>query len=155
MASPVAVAPAPRENGEPASSVNAPLDAIEKAEMVPDEPLETYKKPAVGETARNCGFGAMRDANAKGDPETGVNRPRAGSMLKTEIEAGTAGDADPWLSRNKNWPPELMPTPIGFEHTAGLTQAGVGDSAVPMGASTPLTWSIVKPETVLEVRFGT
>ena len=155
MASPAAVAPAPRENGEPPSSVNTPLVPIEKAEMLPDAPLETYKKPAVGETARNCGFGVTSDANANGDPDTGVNRPRAGSMLKTDIEAETAGDVDPWLSRNKNWPPEFIPTAIGLEHTAGLTQAGVGGRAVPIGVSTPVAWSILKPETVLEVRLGT
>src|SRR5258708_24877956 len=94
MGSPAAVAPAPRENGEPASSVKTPLVPTEKPEMVPDELLETYKKPAVGETARNCGFGATRDANAKEDPETGGNRPRAGSMLKTEIEQETPETAD-------------------------------------------------------------
>jgi hypothetical protein len=77
------------------------------------------------------------------------------SILKTEIEAGAAGDVAPWLSMNKNWPLELMPTPMGLEHTAGLTHAGVGGSAAPMGVSTPATWSMLKPETVLEVRFGT
>jgi len=155
MASPAAVAPVPIENGEPASSAMTPLLPIEKAEMFPDAPFETYKDPPVGETTRNCGFGAAREANAKGDPETGVSRPRAGSTLKTEIEEGIAGEVDPWLRRNKNWPLEFMPTPIGLEHTAGLVQAGVGGSAVPIGVSTPVAWSILKPETVLDVRFGT
>jgi hypothetical protein len=74
-------------------------------------------------------------------------------MLKTEIEAAIEG-AEPWFNTNKNWPAELTATPIGLEHTPGL-QTGVGESAVPMGASTPATWSTVKPETVLEVSFGT
>ena len=76
-------------------------------------------------------------------------------MLKTEIEAATAGDADPWLSRNKKWPPESMATPIGLEHVAGATQAGVGGTAVPTGVRIPATWSTVKPATVLAVRFAT
>jgi len=158
MASPATVAPTLVVDGTVTagvSSVKAPPLPIENAEMVCDVPLETYKKPAVGETARNCGFGAVRDANANGDPETGVNRPRVGSTLNTEIEEETAGEVDPWLRRNKNWPPELTPTPIGLAQTAGPVQAGVGGNAVPIGVSTPVVWSILKPETVLEVRFGT
>ena len=76
-------------------------------------------------------------------------------MLKTEMEAGTAGEAEPWFSTNKNWPAELIATDIGLEHTEGLAHTGVGERAVPMGASTPAVWSIVKPETVLDVRLGT
>ena len=75
-------------------------------------------------------------------------------MLKTEIEGGTAGEAEPWFNTNKNWPPELTATPIGLEQTPG-PQTGVGGCAVPMGASTPALWSMVKPETVLEVSLGT
>ena len=76
-------------------------------------------------------------------------------MLKTEMEAGTAGEAEPWFSTNKNWPPELTATPIGLEQTPGLRKPEWVESAVPIGVSTPATWSILKPETVLEVRLGT
>jgi len=68
IARPATVATGPEgatETAEPIS-VNAPL-IDRKAEMVPDEPLETYKKTRVGETARNCGFGLQGIANAKGD----------------------------------------------------------------------------------------
>src|SRR5450432_2814695 len=157
MASPATVAPELRhcggvepcpsaQKGEPATSVKAPPVPIEKAEMLPDTPFETYKKPAVGEIARNCGFGALTDVNVNGDPATGVNNPRVVSMLKTEIDAGTTGTVDPWLSTTRNWPPELMATPIGLTHTAGSAQTDVGGSAVPIGVRTPLTWSTVKPE---------
>ena len=76
-------------------------------------------------------------------------------MLKTEIEAGTAGEAEPWFSTNKNWPPEFTAATIGLEHTLTLAHTGVGGNAVPMGVSTPAVWSMLKPETVLEVRLGT
>src|ERR1041385_459107 len=134
--SPAAVAPAPNENGEPPSSVNPPLVPIAKAEMLPDAPFDTYKKPCVGEIAINCGFGAASEANANGDPATGLRSPRVVSILKTEIEAGTAGETEPWFSTNRNWPPEFTAAAIGLEHTPGL-QTGVGESAVPMGVSTP------------------
>ena len=48
-----------------------------------------------------------------------------------------------------------MPTPIGLAQTAGAAHAGVGGTAVPIGVSTPLTWSMLKPDTVLDVWFGT
>src|ERR1700704_1102854 len=95
IARPATVAPAPTVTGDPPSSASVPLAAIEKEEIVPEAPLETYRNPAVGETIRNCGFGATRDANGNGDPATGVNKPRVASMLKTEMEAGTAGEAEP------------------------------------------------------------
>ena len=48
---------------EPESSVKAPLVPIAKAEILPAAPLDTYKKPCVGEIAINCGFGAASEAN--------------------------------------------------------------------------------------------
>ena len=94
--------------------------------------------PAVGEATTNCGFGALSDANENGDPATGVSRPRALSMLKTEIELGTEGEV-PWFSRKRNWPEELTAALTGLEHTAVEVQAGVGGTAVPTGVSTPVT----------------
>src|SRR6266566_3253469 len=107
----------PAAKGDPATAVKAPLLAIEKAEMVPSAPLPTYKNPVLGETARLCGFTAV----GKGDPAISVRIPRTGSMLKTEIEA------EPWLSTNRNCPPELMP------RLTGPVPTGVGGSAVPTG----------------------
>ncbi len=40
----------------------------------------------------NCGFGVASDANGNGDPAMGVSRPRAVSILKTEIELATEGE---------------------------------------------------------------
>lgn len=76
-------------------------------------------------------------------------------MLNTEMEAATAGDAEPWFSTNKNWPPEFTAAAIGLEHTLTLAHTGVGGVAVPMGESTPVLWSILKPETVLAVKLET
>ena len=153
----IPVMSAPTENGDPATSDNVPLVPIEKPEMVPEVPFETYTRPAAGDTARNCGFGATSDANEKGEPAIGVNKPLAVSMLKTEIVAGAAvaGGTAPWLRTNRNWPPELTPKPTGFEQTELLAQTGVGGKAVPIGVSMPAVWSTVKPDTVLEVRFAT
>src|SRR5689334_24969798 len=86
----IPVMSAPAENGEPATSVNVPLVPIEKPEIVPEAPFATYTRPAAGDTARNCGFGATSDANEKGEPAIDVNKPLAVSMLKTEIVAGAA-----------------------------------------------------------------
>src|SRR5260221_1001558 len=130
----------PAEKGEPATGLKAPLVAIEKAEMLPSAPLPTYRNPEVGETARLWGFAAV----GNGDPAISVKIPRVGSILKTEIVDGAGGATEPWLSTNKNWPPELMPRLTGFLPT------GVGGNAVPTGVSSPVAWSKEYPDTVLE-----
>ena len=59
--------------------------------MVPVAPFETYIKLAVGETTMDWAFPADNEGRVKGEPESRVNSPRVVSMLKTEIEALTAG----------------------------------------------------------------
>src|SRR6267142_3071139 len=94
---------APAANGEPATGLKAPLDAIVNAEIFPSAPLPTYRTAVAGETARLWGFAAV----GNGDPTISVKIPRAASMLKTEIEP------EVWLSTKRNWPPELMPRLTG------------------------------------------
>ncbi len=99
---PASVTLVPAENGDPATGARVPLDAMANPEIVPSAPFPTYKKPAVGDTAIDCGLAAV----GKGDPAIWVRSPCVGSTLNADIEA------EPWLSTYRNVPAELMPTPL-------------------------------------------
>src|SRR5260370_16405928 len=99
MVIPAMLAPVGAGKGEPVISARAPLEAMEKTEIVPAVPFARYKKPAVGETTMKCAVAGA----GKGDPEISVNNPLVASMLNTEMLA------DPCFRTNRNWPFDLMP----------------------------------------------
>src|SRR5260370_29616801 len=83
MVIPAMLAPVGAGKGEPVISARAPLEAMEKTEIVPAVPFARYKKPAVGETTMKCAVAGA----GKGDPEISVNNPLVASMLNTEMLA--------------------------------------------------------------------
>src|SRR5581483_2922531 len=141
------VAPAPTENGDPATAVRVPSDPIAKEATVACAELATNRKSPLGEIAMELGF----EAGVIAKVPIAFRLPLPGSTVKALILL------EPWLATYKNGAVGDMATATGLVPTLKMLMGFTGEITLVLTGteSSPLPLLITSCVTSLPAKSAT